>query len=82
MYSEEQHKDLALITSIIINADVLGGTVFQTFDTAYDLAKRFQVLYDHDFNWDHSEQNKEFDEAIIDFVDVALYLNEHIKNTF
>ena len=34
----DNQKDLALITSIIINDDVLGGTIFQTFDKAYALA--------------------------------------------
>ena len=69
--TDKKAKDLALITSIIINEDVLGGTVLQTFDIAYDLAKQFQVLYDHDFNWEHSEQD--FDEAIIDFVQLKQY---------
>lgn len=58
-------KDLALITSVIINEDILGGTIFQTFDKAYALAKKFQVEYSHDFNWEN--QRLDFDEAIILF---------------
>ena len=31
----EKEKDLALITALIIDEDILGGSVFQTFDLAY-----------------------------------------------
>ena len=62
----EKSKDLALITSIIIQADILGGSVFQTFDTAYEIAKQFQDLYSEDFNWE--DQEIDFDEAIIKYV--------------
>lgn len=61
-----KEKDLALITCIIIQEDLLGGTVFQTFDKAWELAIEFQKLYAHDFNWE--KQEMDFDEAIIDFV--------------
>lgn len=60
-----RQKDLALITSIIINEDVLGGTIFQTFDKAYALAEKFQDKFSHDFNWEN--QGLDFDEAIILF---------------
>lgn len=59
-------KDLALITAIIIQEDLLGGTVFQTFDKAWELAIEFQKLYAHDYNWENQEMD--FDEAIIKFV--------------
>jgi hypothetical protein len=62
----DNNKDIALITSIIINEDMLGGTVFQTFDKAYELAKAFQKKYAHDFNWEN--QDLDFDEAIVQFV--------------
>jgi hypothetical protein len=62
-YSKAINKDLALITSIIISEDILGGTVFQTFDKAYAIAKDFQKKYAHDFNWE--EQELDFDETII-----------------
>lgn len=62
----EKSKDLALITSIIIKADILGGSVFQTFDTAYEIAKQFQNSYSEDFNWE--DQELDFDEAIIKYV--------------
>ena len=63
---ENINKDIALITSIIINEDMLGGTVFQTFDKAYELAKEFQKEYAHDYNWEN--QKIDFDEAVVQFV--------------
>jgi hypothetical protein len=56
----ENHINLALITAIIINEDILGGTVLQTF------AEEFQDQYAYDFNWENQEMT--FDEAIIKFV--------------
>ena len=58
-------KDLALITSIIVSEDILGGTVFQTFDIAYAIAEDFQTKYAHDTNWERQELD--FDEAVIIF---------------
>jgi|TARA_R100001443_G_scaffold107070_1_gene116724 hypothetical protein len=65
-----KEKDLALITTIIISEDLLGGTIFQTFDKAYELAKEFQKKYSYDFNWEH--QQDDFDDAIIKFVNLKL----------
>lgn len=59
-------KDIALITAIIINEDILGGSVFQTFDLAYTFAKEFQEKFGYDFDWENQEMD--FDEAIIKFV--------------
>ena len=61
-----EEKDLAFIPSIIISEDILGGTIFQTFDRAYELAKQFQKKYSYDFDWE--KQEDDFDEAIIKFV--------------
>jgi len=58
-------KDLALITSIILNEDILGGTILQTFDRAYGIAQKFQKKFSHDFNWEN--QILDFDEAVILF---------------
>jgi len=60
-----KEKDLALITSIILNEDILGGTIFQTFDRAYAIAEKFQYIYPHDFKWEG--EDLEFDEAVILF---------------
>ncbi len=68
-----KEKDLALITSIIINEDILGGTLFQTFDRAYAIAEKFQYIYPHDFKWEN--ENLDFDEAII------LFTKQQIKKT-
>ena len=62
---KEKIKDLAMITSFIINEDILGGTIFQTFEQAYAIAEEFQKEYSHDFNWEGQELD--FDEAIIKF---------------
>ena len=67
---EELNKDLALITSIIINEDMLGGSVFHTFDKAYQPAKEFQDLNSNDFDWENS--SIDFDEAVILFVNIRL----------
>ncbi len=63
--TEEKQKDLALITSIIIQEDMLGGTLFQTFDEAYEIAKKFQQEYPEDMDWEGIEPH--FDEAVIEF---------------
>ena len=60
-----KQKDLALITSLILHEDILGGTIFQTFDKAYSIAEKFQYIYPHDFNWDREDLI--FDETIIKF---------------
>lgn len=63
--TQEQHKDLTLITCIIIQEDMLGGTLFQTFDKAYEIAKKFQQEYPEDKKWE--DVYPHFDEAVIDF---------------
>ena len=60
-----KEKDLALITSIIISEDILGGTLFQTFDRAYAIAEKFQHIYPHDFKWEG--EKLDFEESIILF---------------
>jgi hypothetical protein len=69
----DNQKDLALITSIIINEDVLGGTIFQTFDKAYALAEKFQDKFSHYIKWEN--QKLDFDEAIILFTKQELEKN-------
>lgn len=65
-----QAKDLALITTIIIHEDILGATLFHTFDQAWEYAKEFQKHYAHDFDW--INQENDFDEAIIKFVNTKI----------
>lgn len=68
-----KEKDLALITSIILHEDILGGTIFQTFDRAYGIAEKFQYIYPHDFKWEG--EDLDFDEAII------LFTKQHLEKT-
>ena len=62
-------KELALVTAIIINEDILNGTLFQTFDTAYHIAEKFVSKYGYDENTYQIEWgvDAEFDETVIDF---------------
>jgi hypothetical protein len=61
-------KELALITSIIINEDMLGGTIFQTFDKAYEIAEEFIKVYPSDSTWEELP----YDETIIKFVNTIV----------
>lgn len=58
-------KELALISSYIVANDLLNGTVFQTFDTAYELAQQFLEEYHIDYVWGVT---KEWDETVEEFV--------------
>jgi len=66
----DKNKDLALITALILNEDILGGTIFQTFDRAYAIAINFQYIYPHDFDWEG--EDIDFDEAVILFTKKVL----------
>lgn len=61
--SKEEAKEVALVTAIIIREDVFLGTVFQTFDKAYDVALKFVEKYPPDTLWD----DLEYDETILAF---------------
>ena len=63
--SDEKAKELALLTSFIIKEDVLGGTLFQTFDKAYELAHKFIDQYPLDTQWGIEI---EYEDTIIDFL--------------
>lgn len=67
MVSKETAKELALISCFIIQSEKLNGTIFQTFDKAYDLAKLFLYKFPIDHKWEDSD--KDFDEAIEAFLD-------------
>ena len=77
-------KDLALITALIIDEDILGGSVFQTFDLAYLIAEKFQYIYPHNFKLEMYDEiweveDLDFHEAVILFAKQKLYYME-IKN--
>lgn len=72
--SKEEAKEVALVTAIIIQEDILMGTVFQTFDKAYEIATKFVELYPPDLDWgvdeitDHEGKPVgEFDDTVIKF---------------
>ena len=64
-------KELALISSYIVANDLLNGTVFQTFDTAYELAQQFLEEYTIDYVWGVT---REWDETVEEFVNER-YIN-------
>jgi hypothetical protein len=61
----DNSKELSLISSYIISNNLLNGTIFQTFDKAYDLAEKFLIKYPLDTEWGI---DKEWDETIEKFV--------------
>lgn len=63
---EETAKEVALITSYIIKAELLNDTFFHNFDKAYSLAKEFIQFYPPHTNWEDLE--KDWDEVLEDFV--------------
>jgi len=67
MIRESQAEDLALITCVILKEDLLGGTVWQDFTIAYELAKRFQKVYSADHDW-WQDEDVDFKSAIVMFV--------------
>ena len=60
--TKEKAKELALISSYIVREDLLYGTVFQTFDRAYELAEGFYekhfvkqiTIWGLDLEWDET----------------------------
>ena len=58
-------KELALISSYIVWADLLNGTFFQTFGKAYELAEQFLEQYPADYVWGIT---REWDETLEEFV--------------
>lgn len=64
-------KELALVTAFILHEGILNGTVFQTFDRAYEIAEKFIKVYPADFTgWEDMKQD--FDEVIIEFANKEL----------
>ena len=66
---KETAKELALVTAIIIREDRLGGSLYQTFDRAYSLAKAFVEKYPVDMEWG---VELEYEETIIGFLNNTL----------
>jgi hypothetical protein len=68
MIRESQAEDLALITCVIIKEELIGGTVWQDFTIAYELAKEFQKVYPADHDW--QDEDVDFESAIVMFVKI------------
>lgn len=64
---EDLAKELALVTAFIIHSDLLGGTIFGTFDKAYEIAHLFVEKYPLNTMWGIGEGLLEFDDEIYRF---------------
>jgi len=66
---EPTARELALTVAVIINEDILGGTINQTFDKAWEIANKFIIKYPLDTDWEkvRDETDLDFDETIIKF---------------
>ena len=60
-------KEIALVTNIIQREELLSGTIFSTFDTAYEIAQAFVQKHGTLYNWGTGEGHKEFDEEVVKF---------------
>jgi len=67
--TNEESKELAMVTAVIVQEDILGGSLFQTFDRAYEIAVEFMKLYPHDYDWSELE----YDETIIEFAKTKMH---------
>jgi len=59
-------KEIALVSNIIQHEQLLRGTIFNTFDTAYEIAEAFVQKHGVHQNWG-TEGHPEFDEEITKF---------------
>lgn len=77
LLNSEKAKEIALVASVILNEDLLNGTVFQTFDNAYSIAEKFVLKYGYceETAQIHWGVDAEFDETVIEFTE------NHIKKT-
>ena len=73
---ETTTKELALVSSLILNLDVLGGTIWQTFDRAYEIASAFVLAcppQEYDNKW--GDEMGDYEETIQEFVSNYLEKN-------
>ena len=71
LITQELAKEYALATTFIIQSELLNVSIFQTFDKAYELAKKFVEEYPLDTNWEEMELN--YDEYIEEFIKRSRY---------
>ena len=80
-------REVALVTAVIIREDILMGTVYQTFDRAYEIAVKFEARYPSDRDWGVDDIRDEdgnlitydWDEAVINFARKRLIPNDVIQ---
>lgn len=69
---KETIKEIALVSSVIIKLDILGGSIWQTFDKAYDIALTFVEAYppdQYDGKWGEDIDGLgDYEETIQNFV--------------
>ena len=71
LITQELAKEYALVTTFIIQSELLNVSIFQTFDKAYELAKKFVEEYSLDTNWE--EMELDYDEYIEEFIKRSRY---------
>lgn len=80
-------REVALVTAFIIREDILMGTVYQTFDKAYEIAVKFVDSYPSDLDWGVDDIRDEdgnlitydWDEAVINFARKRMIPNDVIQ---
>jgi len=66
MYTDNEHKELAVITSYIVSYDLLSlGSFFNTIDAAYLCAEEFLKAYPEGTKW--GENASPWDETLEQF---------------
>jgi len=67
--TEELAKELALTVSVIMREDKLNGTIMQTFDDGYEIAKKFVEKYPLNTDWEQVREkiNLDWDELVVEF---------------
>lgn len=69
LLTKEESKEIAMITAVIVQEDILGGSLFQTFDRAHEIAIEFVKQYPYDYDWSELE----YDETIIEFAKTKMH---------
>lgn len=67
-------KEIALVCAYIAYNDLLDGTIFNTFDRSYEIAKDFLKVYPVNFKWGI---NEEWDETLERFVSERYFNNKN-----
>ena len=66
--TKEKAKDIALITAIIIQEEIIDGSLFHVFDKAYEVAVKFNAKFPEDFIWEELD----FEETVSEYAQKIL----------